>query len=146
MGCVPHNRTQLDYRMQESLSQAERQQLAADAHKAARATGLEQMMAASRNGGVTRANLTQSNPLAVKVRHDLSPNITLAITVLATRFAKMAHGLGRLFMYNRLLFSVIVERLTAAVLMSNLGGSWTVLKAPYCSDLMTAVQHAVDRR
>ena len=74
--------TQLDYRMQESLSQARRQQLAADAHKAARATGLEQMMAASRNGGVTRANLTQSNPLAVKVRHDLSPNLTLAIIVL----------------------------------------------------------------
>ena len=70
---------QIGCRMQESLSEAERQQLASDAHRAARATGLEQMMAASKNGGVTRASLTQSNPLAVKVRPLSSPNLTMAM-------------------------------------------------------------------
>lgn len=65
--------------MQEILSEAERQQLAANAHKAARAIGLKQVMAASKNGGVTQANLTQSNPLAVKVRPLSLHNLTMVI-------------------------------------------------------------------
>jgi len=49
------------------ISEQERQKLAAEAHKAARAVGLQEIMAANENGGVTRDSLRKGNPLAVKV-------------------------------------------------------------------------------
>ena len=49
------------------IGEQERQKLAAEAHKAARAVGLQEIMAANENGGVTRDSLRKGNPLAVKV-------------------------------------------------------------------------------
>ena len=103
---------QLDFCMQESLSEAERQQLAADAHRVARAAGLEQLAAASMSGGITLDSLTQSNPLAVKV-----PHLFMAIILLyCSKSHEVERGLWRLSMHGRLPFAVAIELLIAAVL------------------------------
>ena len=52
----------------DGMREKERQQLAAEAHKAARGAGLKDIMAANASGGVTRDSLRKANPLAVKVR------------------------------------------------------------------------------
>jgi len=51
----------------DGIGEQERQKLAAEAHKAARAVGLQEIMAANESGGVTRDSLRKGNPLAVKV-------------------------------------------------------------------------------
>ena len=117
--------------MQESISEAERQQLAADAHRAARAIGLKQIMAASNNGGVTRANLIQSNPLAVKVRPLSSPNLTMAMITLWCNTNHRGAASPEAPLRERLTFANAIEQLTAAILMNDLWESWTLTMGPY---------------
>ena len=49
-----------------SMGERERQQLAAEAHKAAREVGLKDILAANESGGVTRDVLRKAHPLGVK--------------------------------------------------------------------------------
>ncbi|CAL5220493.1 g2521 [Coccomyxa viridis] len=70
----------------DGMGEKERQQLAAEAHKAAREAGLKDIMAANESGGVTRDSLRKANPLAVKLKTgypNLDHRFVEAISVLS---------------------------------------------------------------